>query len=67
MRITRSPEGRFEEVAVEARMILRAVASAQLAEPRNLAEAIRARFARYGGVELETMPREPVREPPPFD
>jgi plasmid stability protein len=33
----------------------------------NLAEAIRRRFAPFGGVELELPPREPVREPPSFE
>ena len=32
----------------------------------NLAEAIRARFAPLGGVELELPPREPMRDPPDF-
>ena len=32
--------------------------------PANLSRAIRARFAPLGGVELEILPREPVREPP---
>ena len=34
--------------------------------PANLAEAIRARFAPLGGVELEIPPREPMRNPPDF-
>lgn len=34
---------------------------------RNLYERIRARFAPFGGVELELPSREPVREPPRFD
>ncbi len=32
----------------------------------NIAEAIRRRFARYGGLELELPEREPPREPPDF-
>ncbi len=35
--------------------------------PTNLAEAIRARFAPLGGVELELPPREPMREPPDYE
>ncbi|MCY4545489.1 MAG: plasmid stabilization protein [Gemmatimonadetes bacterium] len=35
--------------------------------PANLAEAIRARFAPLGGIELELPPREPMREPPEFE
>lgn len=34
--------------------------------PATLAEAIRARFAPLGGVELELPPREPMRDPPDF-
>ena len=34
---------------------------------RNLAEAIRARIAPLGGVDLELPPRKPGREPPSFD
>lgn len=33
----------------------------------DLAESIRRRFAPLGGVELELLPREPMREPPKFD
>jgi len=32
-------------------------------EEVNLAEAIRQRFAQYGGVELEIPPREPAGQP----
>lgn len=34
---------------------------------RDLAEAIRRRFAPYGGVELDIPPREVGREPPDFN
>lgn len=34
---------------------------------RDLASAIRARFAPLGGVELEIPPRSPIRKPPRFD
>lgn len=34
---------------------------------RNLANAIRDRFAPLGGVELDIPPREPMRSPPTFD
>jgi plasmid stability protein len=50
----------------EARNILRQAVE-QEAGPRNLARAIRERFAPYGGVELNIPPREPMREPPTFD
>ena len=35
-------------------------------EQENVAESIRRRFARYGGVELELPKRDPPREPPDF-
>ena len=49
----------------EARTILRDAVEEE-AEPRDLAQAIRDRFAPLGGVELEIPPREPMREPPDF-
>jgi plasmid stability protein len=48
----------------EARNILRAALAQDAAKPRNLAEAIRQRFAPLGGVELRLPVREPIREPP---
>ncbi|HET9086243.1 MAG TPA: hypothetical protein VFN53_01850 [Acidobacteriaceae bacterium] len=51
----------------EAREILRASLNGPAAQPpENLAEAIRKRFAPFGGVELELPEREPMREPPDF-
>lgn len=51
----------------EAREILRAsLNDAAPQPPENLAEAIRKRFAPFGGVELELPEREPMREPPDF-
>ena len=50
----------------EARIILREAVEPETGE-ENLAEAIRARFAPLGGVELELPPRDPMREPPKFD
>ena len=50
----------------EAREILRAALTEDTPSV-NLAQAIRARFAPLGGVELEIPPREPMREPPSFD
>ncbi len=51
----------------EARDILRLALAEQQASSLDLALAIRSRFARAGGVELPTPPREPMREPPGFD
>ena len=50
----------------EARVILRAALIGP-PPPANLAEAIRARFAPLGGVELEIPPRDPMRDPPRFE
>lgn len=50
----------------EARLILRD-AVGRKPGTQNLAEAIRARIAPLGGVDLELPPREPGREPPSFD
>ena len=65
LRVQAAVHGRSMEE--EARTILRAALSPEPAHPGNLAEAIQARFARYGGVELEPLPRELVRDPPSFD
>jgi plasmid stability protein len=52
----------------EAREILRVALTAKAAtNAQNLAESIRARFAPLGGVELEPLPREEMRQPPDFD
>ena len=64
LRIRASTNGRSMEE--EARLILRE-AVGRKAGPKNLASAIRARFAPFGGVELEIPARQPMREPPSFD
>jgi plasmid stability protein len=46
----------------EAREILKTALN-QPEEQPDLAEAIRRRFAKYGGVELKIPPREPMPEP----
>jgi plasmid stability protein len=52
----------------EAREILRAALTREPIASQNLADTIRDRFARHGGVELEIPPRdELVRDPPTFD
>ncbi|MCC6662590.1 MAG: plasmid stabilization protein [Polyangiaceae bacterium] len=48
----------------EARRILKAALDAEASTPTNLADAVRARFRRVGGVEIELPSREPMREPP---
>ena len=48
----------------EARTLLRAALQDDAPSSSNLADAIRARFRRLGGVELALPVREPIREPP---
>ena len=51
----------------EAREILRAAVQEARPQQENLAEAIRRRFAPFGGVDLKLPKRrDPVREPPDF-
>ena len=54
-------------MAEEARQILRAALVDRSPQPDTLASAIHARFARLSGADVETLPREPLREPPRFD
>ena len=64
LRIRAVAHGRSMEE--EARLILREAVE-RPAGPTNLARAIRARFAPFGGVDLELPPRPPMREPPRFE
>ena len=57
--------GHGRSMEEEARVILREAVERKDG-PTNLASAIRARFARLGGVELDLPPREPMRDPPDF-
>jgi plasmid stability protein len=63
LRVRAAEHGRSMEE--EAREILRQVVG-EAAPPRNLAAAIRARVAPFGGVDLDLPAREPMREPPSF-
>lgn len=47
----------------EARAMLRAALSPETATSGNLAQSIQARFAPFGGVDLEPLPREPMQPP----
>ena len=48
----------------EARSILRAALAEGGPPSKNLADSIRARFRRLGGVDLRLPAREPMRDPP---
>lgn len=63
LRVRAAKHGRSMEE--EARIILREAVE-RGPRPKNLASAVRARFAPFGGVELDIPPRRPAREPPPF-
>lgn len=65
LRVRAANNGRSMED--EARDILRSALSADEPRPRNLAEAIHARFARLDGVDLPDTPREAIRRPADFD
>jgi plasmid stability protein len=60
LRMRAAQHGRSMEQ--EAREILKTALS-QPEEQPDLAEAIRRRFAKYGGVELKIPPRKPMPEP----
>ena len=66
MRLRVRAAGNGRSMEEEVRLILRDAVGRKPGS-RNLAEAIRARIAPLGGVDLELPPREPAREPPPFD
>jgi plasmid stability protein len=63
LRVRAAHHGRSMEE--EAREILRAALTRQPAQ-KNLAEAIRERFAPLGGVELKLPKRGSIRQPPDF-
>jgi plasmid stability protein len=63
LRVRSAEHGRSMEA--EAREILRLVVG-ESTPPRSLGAAIRARVASFGGFELETPAREPMRGPPHF-
>jgi len=61
LRIRAAENGRSMEQ--EARDILRAALDEDAAPDRNLGTAIHELFKPFGGVELETLLREPMRDP----
>jgi plasmid stability protein len=65
LRVQAAVNGRSMEE--EARVILRSALDREAPKLGNLYDAIRARFVPLGGVELEPLPREPMRDPPIFE
>jgi plasmid stability protein len=66
LRIRAAHHGRSMEE--EARHILRAALTEERQPATHLCDAIRRRFAPFGGVELpDDAGREPLRDPPGFD
>ena len=65
LRIQAARNGRSMEA--ELRSILNEAVGKGRVRESNLAEAIRRRFAPFGGVDLELPDREAAREPPRFD
>lgn len=65
LRVQAARHGRSMED--EARDILRTALSVESSRTGGLVEAIRARIAPFGGIELENPPREAMREPIDFD
>jgi plasmid stability protein len=61
LRVRAAENGRSMEE--EARDILRSALASEPADKKDLGEAIRARFAKLGGVDLDLPEREPIREP----
>lgn len=62
LRVRAAQHGRSMEE--EARTLLRTALREEAIASGNLADAIRARFRRLGGVDLPLPPREAIREPP---
>lgn len=65
LRVRAAHHGRSMEE--EAREILRSALRASPAVTESLSEAIRKRFAAFGGLELTLPRRDPIREAPKFD
>ena len=65
LRVRAAQNGRSMEA--ELRAIVTDAVETPAAPQLNLADAIRRRFAPFGGVELEIPPRTPMREPPTFE
>lgn len=64
LRVQAAMHGRSMED--EARDILRVALSTEVTRGASLVNAIRARFAPLGGIELEQPDRDAIRKPPEF-
>jgi plasmid stability protein len=64
LRVRAAHHGRSMEE--EAREILRSALTSSSPRRGNLAEAVRRRFAAFGGVEFELPRRDPIRQVPEF-
>jgi plasmid stability protein len=62
LRVPVAQPGRSMEA--EARGILKCALARQKSSPQNLADALHAKFAPLGGLELPEYPRQPLRDPP---
>ena len=62
LRVRAAHKGRSMEE--EAREILRSAVDSTPSNARNLADAIRERFAPLGGVDLQSPSRDQIRRPP---
>ena len=65
LRIRAAGHGRSMEE--EARLILAGAVEQKLAPEKGLGTALHELFKPFGGVELKLLPREPMRDPPPFE
>jgi len=65
LRIRAAHNGRSMED--EARHILRAALTEERQPIMHLGDAIRRRFAPFGGVDMPELDRKPLRDPPNFD
>jgi antitoxin FitA len=66
LRVRAAQHGRSMEAEVR-EILQKAVQEKEQAPPKNLATAIREIFGPLGGVELERLPRLPIRPPPTFE
>ncbi len=64
LRVRAARHGRSMEE--EARDILRMALAGGARTPANLADALRQRFAPFGGIDLPELPDAPLRDPPDF-